>query len=63
MKGTIRWMQVNQHTNEFLYDLGYIDFDTKEKSMRDTIVDALLHEWEDFGEVGDCLLITSDEEE
>ena len=61
MKGTIRWMQVNQNTNEFLYDLGYKDFNTKERSMRDTIVDALLHDWEDFGEPGDCLLIVEEE--
>ena len=61
MKGTIRWMQVNQNTNEFFYDLGQKDFDTSEKSMRDTIVDLLLHDWEDFGEAGDCLLIVGEE--
>ena len=61
MKGVLRWMQVNQNTNEFLYDLGQKEINTEEKSVRDTIVDALLKDWEDFGEPGDCLLITEEE--
>ena len=61
MKGVLRWMQVNQNTNEFLYDLGQKEINTEEKSVRDTIVDALLHDWEGFGEQGDCLLIIKEE--
>ena len=61
MKGVLRWMQVNQNTNEFLYDLGQKEINTEEKSVRDTIVDALLHDWEGFGESGDCLLIIKEE--
>ena len=61
MKGVLRWMQVDQNTNEFLYDLGQKEINTEEKSVRDTIVDALLHDWEDFGEPGDCLLIMEDD--
>lgn len=57
MKGTIRWMQVNPDTNEYLYDLGMEEFDTKKQSIRDTIVDLLLHKWDGFGEDGDCIVI------
>lgn len=62
MKGIIRWMKVDQNTNEFYYDLGQKPFDTEEKSMRDTIVDALLNDWDDFGDPGDCLLIVEEDE-
>ena len=61
MKGVLRWMQVNQNTNEFLYDLGQKEINTEEKSVLDTIVDALLKDWEGFGESGDCLLIIAEE--
>lgn len=63
MKGTIRWMQVSQTTNEFFYDVSQEEFDTEEKSMRDTIVDLLLHDWDTFGEPGDCILVVGEEEE
>lgn len=63
MKGTIRWMQVSQTTNEFFYDVSQEEFDTEQKSMRDTIVDLLLNDWDTFGEPGDCILVVSEEEE
>ena len=61
MKGVIRWMKVNPDTNEFYYDLGQEEFDTEEKSMRDTIVDLLLDKWDGFGEDGDCILVKEEE--
>jgi hypothetical protein len=61
MRGTIRWMQVNPDTNEYLYDLGLKEFNTDKKSIRDTIVELLTGDWEYFGDDGDCLVIRSDE--
>ena len=56
-KGTIRWMSVNPDTNEFYYDLGIKEFDTSQESLRDTIVNLLLHDWDSFGDDGDCMVI------
>ena len=60
MKVVIRAMKVNKHTNEFLYDLAYKEV-PEGKSVRDTIVELLLEDW--FGEAGDCLLVTTEDDE
>lgn len=62
MKGTIRWMQVTPSTNEFQYDLGQEEIDTEKESVRDTMVRLLTHEWDTFGESGDCIVIDMEEE-
>lgn len=63
MQGTIRWMSVIPDTNEFLYDISERPIDTSKKSVRDTIVNLLCDEWENFGERGDCIVINFKEEE
>lgn len=62
-KGTIRWMQVNPDTNEYLYDLGEEEFDTNKESVRDTIVRLLISDWDSFGEHGDAIVIKFTEED
>ena len=56
MKGIISWKQ-------YYGEVDCVQFDTSEKSMRDTIVELLLNEWEDFGkDFGDAIVICEDEE-
>lgn len=57
MKGILRWQMVNPDTNEFQYDLGSQEFDTDTQSIRDKLLGLLLHEWDSFGEDGDCILV------
>lgn len=61
MTGRIRWYSSVPSTGEFLYDISEREFDTSKKSMRDTIVELLLGDWECFGENGDIIQIVSDE--
>lgn len=63
MKGRIRWYSSVPSTGEYLYDISERSFDTDKKSMRDTIVDLLLDEWECFGENGDIIQIVAEDED
>lgn len=60
MTGTIRWYHSTPTTGEFQYDLGERKFDTEKQSIRDTIVELLLGDWEFFGEDGDTMIICTD---
>lgn len=63
MKATLRWMQVDPDTNEYMYDLGTEEIDTSQQSVRDTIVDLLLNKWDGFGSDGDCIVIKEEAED
>ena len=63
MKGVIKWYSATPSTGEFQYDIDQIDFDTEKQSIRDTIVHALCHDWDMFGEDGDTIIIVAESEE
>lgn len=63
MKGVIRWYSATPSTGEFQYDIDQRDFDTEKQSIRDTIVNALCHSWDTFGEDGDTIIIVAEGEE
>ena len=63
MKGKITWYQVTCTRHEFMYEQDSRDFDTSEQSIRDTIVNLLLHDWDNFGGYGDSIVIDKEDEE
>ena len=62
MKGISRCYSATPSTGEFQYDISQREFDTDKKSMRDTIVDLLLDDWDTFGEEGDTIIVVKEEE-
>lgn len=62
-KGVIKWVSVNEDTNEVMYELGQEEIDTKNESVRDTIVRLLISDWDTFGESGDSIIIDYKEDE
>lgn len=62
-KGVIKWVSVNEDTNEVMYELGQEEIDTKNESVRDTIVRLLISDWDTFGESGDSIIIDCGEDE
>ena len=62
-KGVIKWVSVNEDTNEVLYELGQEEIDTKNESVRDTIVRLLISDGDTFGESGDSIIIDCGEED
>lgn len=63
MKGVIKWYMSDSSTGEFSYDISERNFDTNERSIRDTIVHLLCNDWENFGDEGDTIIIISEESE
>ena len=63
MKGIIKWYRATPSTGEFQYDISERNFDTNERSIRDTIVHLLCNDWEMFGEEGDAIIIVGEDEE
>ena len=62
-KGVIKWVSVNEDTNEVLYELGQEEIDTKNESVRATIVRLLISDWDTIGESGDLIIIDCGEED
>ena len=63
MKGIIKWYMSDSSTGEFSYDISERRFDTSNESIRDTIMNLLCNDWENFGDEGATIIIISEEGE